>query len=338
MDAQKRFELVKQNTQEILTEEELQKLAEEKKSIKAYYGTAPTGPFHIGYFIPLSKVFDFGKAGIKTRILIADIHACLDDLKTNWEELDKKAEYYQKCIELSFPWHEKPEFIKGSSFQLEKKYVLDTLKISTLATVNRATRAASEVTRMKNPKVSELIYPIMQALDEQYLDVDMQLGGMDQRHIMGFAREYLPILGYNKRVEVMTPLVVSLQGPGTKMSASIPMSHIKVYDSEQMIKKKINSAYCPEGITEENPIVQLSKYLVFPVEEKMEIKRDKKFGGDITIKSYEELEKLFREKALHPMDLKNSLAECLIKRFEKARNYFEKNQDSLKELGEKFLP
>ena len=79
--------------------------------------------------------------------------------------------------------------------------------MSTIATVDRATRAASEVTRMKNPKVSELIYPIMQALDEEYLDVDIQLGGIDQRHIFAFAREYMPAIGYRSRIEVMTPLV-----------------------------------------------------------------------------------------------------------------------------------
>lgn len=337
MDVEKRFNLIKQNTSEIVTEEELRKLLSEKKNISAYYGTSPTGPFHMAYFIPLSKVFDLSNAGVTTKILIANIHAALDDLKTPWEDIDKRAEYYKKCIELAFPWENKPEFVIGASFQLKKEYELDILKLSTLVTVARATRAASEVTRMKNPKVSELIYPIMQSLDEQYLDVDIQLGGVDQRHIMMLAREYLPIIGYKPRVEIMTPLIASLQGPGAKMSASIPMSHIKVYDSEEQIKEKINKAYCPIGDIKDNPILQLFQYLIFPIKKAVKVERPAKFGGDIEFGSYKEMENAFGEKKIHPLDLKNVLSSQLIITFKKARDYFGKNKDMLKGLGEAFV-
>src|SRR3989344_3745680 len=249
MDLDKKIELIKGNTQEILTEQELKEKLNKKKQLSSYYGTAPTGRYHMGYLVPLSKLFDFDKAGIKNKVLIANIHAALDDLKTPWEKIDFVGDYYQKCIELSFPWDKKPEFIRGSSFQLTMEYQLDVLKLSASSTVARTTRAASEVTRMKNPKVSELIYPIMQSLDEEYLDVDIQLGGVDQRHILTLAREYLPQIGYKKRVEIMTPLIVSLKGPGVKMSASMPETSINVYESEESVRKKINKAYCPEGET-----------------------------------------------------------------------------------------
>ncbi len=338
MDAKQRFELVTRNTAEIITKEELHALLEEKQHPKAYCGIAPTGPVHLGYFIPFSKILDFEKAGIETKILIADLHAALDDLKTRWEVLDKKAEYVKKCIELALPWEKKPKFVRGSEFQLNKNYVLDVLRGSTITTVKRAMRAASEVTRMKNPKVSELIYPVMQALDEQYLDVDIQLGGIDQRHIMALARELLPMLGYKKRVEIMTPLVASLQGPGTKMSASLPKTHIKVYDSEEGIREKIRKAYCPEGIAEDNPILQLARFIIFPAEGKMKIEREPKYGGTLELNNYEELETLFSEKKLHPLDLKNAVAEYLIKILKKARDYFNSHRDMLEELGPEFLP
>jgi tyrosyl-tRNA synthetase len=338
MEIEKRIELIKRNTKEIITLGDLHKLLEEKAHPRAYFGTAPTGPFHIGYLIPMSKIFDFEKAGINTIILLADIHAALDDLKTKWEELDKKAEYYQMCIEHAFPWKTKPSFVRGSSFQLEKKYVQDMLKLSTITTIKRAMRAASEVTRMKNPKVSELIYPIMQALDEQYLDVDIQLGGIDQRHILAYAREVLPLLGYKKRVEVTVPLIASIKGPGTKMSASLPETCIKIYDSEEGIRKKIMKAYCPSGVVEENPILQLYRYLVFPIYGDVVIERPRKYGGDVAFSNYQELEKAFISQQIHPLDLKQTLSSYIIKTFSDARKAFDKKLDLLQELGPAYLP
>lgn len=327
MDLNKKLELIKKNTAEILTEEDLKKKLTKKEKLSAYYGTAPTGLYHMAYLVPLSKLFDFDKTGIENKVLIANIHAALDDLKTPWEKIDFVGDYYQKCIELSFPWSRKPQFIRGSSFQLTKEYQLDVLKLSTLSTVARTTRAASEVTRMKNPKVSELIYPIMQALDEEYLDIDIQLGGIDQRHILTYAREYLPLLKYESRVEIMTPLIVSLRGPGVKMSASIPESRILVHDSEETIKKNINNAYCPAGIVQDNPILQLTKFIVFSVKDKFKIERDKKFGGDVLFNNYSNLEKEFINKNIHPSDLKNALGKELINIFKRVRRYFEKNKD-----------
>ena len=333
-----RLELIKRNTVEIITEKELRDLFETKSNLSVYIGRATTGPLHLGHILALSKLLDFQKAGFRTKILLADIHAAMDDLKAKWDDLDKRTEYTRACIENSFDWRNKPEFVRGSDYQLEKEYSMDILKLSTISTVDRAMRAASEVTRMKNPKVSELIYPIMQALDEEYLGVDVQLGGLDQRHIFAYARDYLPEIGYKKRVEVMTPLVASLQGPGTKMSSSVKSSNIKVYDSEESIKRKINSAYCPEGIVDGNLLLQIARFLVFPSQDKITIERPQKFGGDMTFGSYKELEEEFAKKTLHPADLKAYISSYLIKRLEKVRKFFEKKQDILKDLGPEFLP
>lgn len=54
------------------------------------------------------------------------------------------------------------------------------------------------------------MYPLLQALDEQYLGVDAQFGGVDQRKIFMFAEEQLPGIGYRKRIHLMNPMVPSL--------------------------------------------------------------------------------------------------------------------------------
>ncbi len=338
MDVEERISLIKRNTLEIIKLDDLKQLVESGQPMSAYIGRAPTGSIHLGHLVVLGKLFDFEKAGIRTKILIADIHAALDDLKSKWEDLDKKVDYTKKCIELAFDWEKAPEFVRGSDFELSQSYVTDMLKLSTITTVERALHSASEVTRMKNPKVSELIYPIMQALDEEYLDVDIQLGGMDQRHIFGYAREYLEKLGYRKRVEIMTPLISSINGPGTKMSSSVPESNIKIYDSEDSIKRKIMHSYCPEGVVDNNFIIQIINFFILPNDGGFHIERDEKFGGDIDITSSEQLINLYSEKKIHPLDLKNALADNLIKRFQNARDYFESQTDMLKDLGDSFMP
>lgn len=338
MDTEERLNLIKRNTLEIITLEELRTLLNEGKPLSVYIGRAPTGSIHLGHLVALGKLFDFEKAGIHTKILIADLHAALDDLKSKWEELDKRVDYTKKCIELAFDWERIPEFIRGSDFELSQPYVSDLLKLSTFTTIEKAIHAASEVTRMKNPKVSEIIYPLMQTLDEEYLDVDIQLGGMDQRHILAYAREYLEKLGYRKRVEVLTPLIASIRGPGTKMSSSVPESNIKIYDSEESIKKKILNGYCPEGVVEDNFIVQIVNFFILPNDGNLKIERETKFGGDIIIESPEQMVKLYTEKKIHPLDLKNAVIQNLTERFKNAREYFERQTDLLQSLGESFMP
>ncbi|MBW2993701.1 tyrosine--tRNA ligase, partial [Candidatus Woesearchaeota archaeon] len=172
MNIKERLELVKRNTEEIITEEELIKLLEEKKMPTVYLGTSITGKPHIGYFLWVLKMADFLKAGLKVKLLLADLHGALDN--TPWDLLEKRFEYYNLIIPAMFKSIganiKNFEIVKGSEFQLKKDYWSDVLKLSTHASVRDCTKAASEVVKMgKNPRLSGLIYPIMQALDEEYL-------------------------------------------------------------------------------------------------------------------------------------------------------------------------
>lgn len=313
MDLEKKFELIKRNTVEIVTEEELLELLK-KKNPRVYLGTAITGKPHIAYFVWVLKLADFLKAGFKVKLLLADIHGALDN--TPWDVLEYRYQYYNKVIPLLFKAVgadiKNFEIVKGSDFQLKKEYMLDVLRMSTYASVNDCKRAASEVVKFgDNPKLSGLIYPIMQAVDEQYLDVDVQYGGLDQRKILMFARENLPKLGYRQRIEIMTPLIPSLVG-GEKMSASVEGSKIDLLDDENTVKNKVMNAYCREGEVEGNGVLAFLKHVIMVIKEdrneKLVVKRDKKFGGDLIFKSYDEVERAFIRKELHPLDLKNTLA------------------------------
>jgi len=85
-------------------------------------------------------------------------------------------------------------------------------------------------------------------------------------------------------------------------------------------------AFCPEKQVEENPVVEIVKYIIFRKFDSFVIKREEKYGGKVEFKSYEEFENAYRKGEIHPLDLKNSVAEYLNEILEPVRNYFEKNE------------
>ena len=215
LSVDERFELIKRNTQEIVKEDELKDLLKKKKNPVVYWGTSVTGKPSIAYFFPLLKLRDFSKAGFKIKILLADLHGAMDG--TPWKVLEKRYDYYKESITqilLSLETDlKKIEFVKGSEFQLKPEYMYDVLQLASKNSVNDCQRASAEVVKKsENPDVAGLIYPIMQALDEHYLGVDVQFGGIDQRKILMFARENLPKIHYSQRIDVFNPMIPGLVG------------------------------------------------------------------------------------------------------------------------------
>src|SRR3989344_8994383 len=315
MTPKERFDLIKQNTEEILTEQALHLLLSKKVKPVVYCGYEPSGPIHLGHFVTLTKLMDLQKAGFKVKILLADLHAMLNKKGTE-KEISKETKAWYKTIESI---KIEAEIILGSSFQFNKEYQIDVMNLAQNSTINRGLRSMQEIARdVKNATISQLWYPLMQIADIKHLKVDVALGGLEQRKIHMIGREMSKTLDH-KFVAIHTPLITSLKGPGQKMSKSIPGSGISVTDSLEEIKKTIKDAYCPEKEVKDNPILQISRLILFPRFEKIEIKRDKKFGGNLSFSNYESLEKTYSSGKLHPLDLKNSVIEYLWKIIEPIR-------------------
>ena len=229
------------------------------------------------------------------------------------------------------------KIIKGSEFQLKKDYINDLLKLSTFTSINDAKRAASEVVKFgDNPKLSGLIYPLMQALDEEYLKVDIQYGGIDQRKILMFARENLPKINYKPRIEIMTPMIPGLEGE--KMSTSIESSKIDLLDDEKTVKEKIKRAYCKQGEIENNSVLAFLKHVIMVIKEDnkqtLTVRRDPKYGQNLAFKTYKEIEEAFINNKLHPLDLKEALAEEI----NKLLTIIRKNIKELQKSSDKAYP
>lgn len=310
------FELAIRNTVEVVTEDELRSvMAQPEKSV--YAGYEPSGEIHLGHLVTINKLMDLKEAGFKVVVLLADLHAFLNQ-KGTMDEVRDLADYNRRCFEAVGLKGEGVEFVLGTDVQLTPEYELNVLRLSQAITLNRAKRSMDEVGRnMDAPRVSQMVYPIMQMVDIHTLGVDMALGGIDQRKIHMLAREYLPTIGAKAPLCMHTPILNGLNGK--KMSSS-EGNYISVADSEDVIRKKMKKAFCPPEI-EENPVLQTLKYHVFPRMGTVTLKRPEKFGGDREFSSYVECEAAYAAGEVHPADLKAMTTEGLIEVLAPAREY-----------------
>lgn len=143
-----------------------------------------------------------------------------------------------------------------------------------------------------------------------------------------FAREWLPKIGYKKRLHLMNSLIPGLSKTG-KMASSEPLSKVDFDDSDETIKHKISHAYSIDGKVEGNGLLALLKHILFHRLEAQKraliIHREAKFGGDLIYNNYEETEKDFECQKLVSADLKNAIADELISLITPLRQAIQEN-------------
>lgn len=154
------------------------------------------------------------------------------------------------------------------------------------------------------------------------------------------AEEKLPKLGFPKRAHLMNKMVPGLTG--AKMSASDPGSKIDMLDSPADVKKKLKNAACIEGVVEGNGVLAFVETVLLPIARLrteteatgvkladqpgisrsflapdapagtvFSIVRPEKYGGNLHYSNYETIEADFAAKKLHPLDLKNGVADAI---------------------------
>jgi tyrosyl-tRNA synthetase len=109
-------------------------------------------------------------------------HGFLDNLKAPIELVEYRAKYYRfvviAILEAVGVPTDKLRFVLGSSYQKSPEYIMDLYKLCSVVSEHDAKKAGAEVVKQSdNAPLSGLLYPILQVLDEQYLDVDAQFGG-----------------------------------------------------------------------------------------------------------------------------------------------------------------
>lgn len=311
-------------TEEIVKQEELIELFKTNSSPNHYIGLEISGFLHLGSLISTGfKINDFVKAGVKCKIFLADWHTLINDkLGGDWKTISKVSKYYQDAFKLVCP---DAEIILGSKLYEEKtEYWSELVKFTKHMSIARTMRTLTIMGRSEDDKkidVAKLLYPAMQAVDIHSLDVDIAHAGMDQRKIHMLVREIFPKMKWKVPIAVHHKLLPGLSKPADasgdkivgKMSKSDPNSGVFIHNSDDEIRKKISKAWCEEANIENNPLLEISKSVIFHEFNEMKVERPEKFGGNVSYTNFNQLEKDFAEKKLHPGDLKQTVGNYLVK-------------------------
>jgi tyrosyl-tRNA synthetase len=352
MDVKTKVNLIKEFAEEIVTEEELIKLFEKNPHPIAYDGFEPSGRIHIAQgLLRAITVNKLTSLGIKFKFWVADWFAMLNNkYNGDMKKIKIVGEYFIEVWKACGMDLDNVEFIWASEFiKKHPEYWETVLKLSMNASVNRVLRCGQIMGRedsTDNPS-SQILYPLMQAADIHHLNVDIAQLGMDQRKVNMLARDVFPKLNLTPPVVISHHMLLGLQFQETdktgidrkialKMSKSKPETAIFMTDSKDEIFEKFKKAYCPEGKEEDNPVLEYAKYIVLEKFKSITIKRPEKFGGNLIVKNYEELKNLYLKKEIHPLDLKNTIAEYIDELLEPIRKHF-KSSKKAKELEKQVL-
>ena len=350
MTTEERLNLIRQVGEEIVKEDELVKLLESGERLYCYDGFEPSGQIHIAQgLLRAINVNKMTKAGIKFRMWVADWHAMANNkLGGDLEKIKTTGKYFIEVWKASGMDLSNVEFLWASDMVKNPDYWKLVVQVGKSNALRRFIRTAEMMGReesLDNLTGANIIYSCMQVTDIFMLKAKITQLGMDQRKLNMLAREIGPQLGYWKPVVVSHHMLMGLGKPPSvetihelslpknkinrvialKMSKSLPDSAVFMTDTTEDIKRKINKAWCPEGEIKENPVLEYCKYIIFEKFNQVIVERPQKFGGPVILNSYQNLEHLFAEKKIHPIDLKQTVIVLLDQLLAPVRKHFEQN-------------
>jgi len=346
MDLETRLELTCRDTEEIITKEEMRAILETRSRPRAYWGFEPSGLMHIGMGLVCGrKILHMVEAGFDFTVFLADWHAWINNkLGGKMENIRMCGEYFRQCFAAIGIHPSKATYAWASDLASKKEYWERVIRIAKSISISRVWRALPIMGRSmessKEQEAASTFYPCMQVSDIFELQLDVACAGMDQRKAHALARDVADKLGWRKPTSLHTHLLMGLAGTkrmdfaaydespdlsaliSSKMSKSVPESTIIVHDDPEKIKEKVMAAYCPPKETKANPVLEMAQHIVYPWTGSLTIQRPAKFGGPSSYPSFEELRQEYRDGKVHPLDLKNAVADSLIRILEPVREEF----------------
>lgn len=240
---------IKRGADEILVEEELIEKLKLDRPLKIKLGMDPTAPdIHLGHTVILNKLRTFQNLGHEVYLLIGDFTAQVGDPTgknatrppLSAEKIKENAKTYaDQAFKILDP--NKTKIVYNSEW-LEKLGATGMIKLAAKQTVARMLERDDFKKRYASGTpiaIHEFIYPLLQAYDSVALNIDVELGGSDQKFNLLMGRELQKEMGQKPQCTLTMPLLVGLDGV-KKMSKSAG-NYIGIHEAPDDMFGKIMS-------------------------------------------------------------------------------------------------
>lgn len=319
--------------EECIQENELHDLLEKKAHPVCYDGFEPSGRMHIAQGVLRTvNVNKLTLTGSVFRFWVADWFAMLNNKMGG--DLDKIRLVGQYMVEIwksvgmdmtnvEFLWASK-EIISHSA-----SYWLRVIDIARRTTIARTLKCCTIMGRKEKDgmQAAQILYPLMQCADIFNLKADICQLGIDQRKINMLARDYCDQAKIRfKPIILSHHMLMGLKEGQEKMSKSDPESAIFMEDAEDDVSRKIEKAFCPEGVVEANPILDYMKHIICPHFITGGVTVKLVCGSEKTFTTYQELEDAFVARQVSAVDLKTALTKYLNEILEPVRKHFSQGE------------
>lgn len=313
--------------------------------IQCYVGFEPSGKAHIGWKVLSLQLRRMLDAGANVMIFLADWHAWVNDkFNGNMEAIQRTAEYMEDTFrallqhppegegagELQFKWAS--ELMESGEYWAR---VLRCSKGATLAMVRKTFTIMGRDEASSDHDLSKFYYPAMQASDIFEMDIDVALGGMDQRKAHMFMRDVASKYGWPKATCLHTPIISSLKASGSrmesfdhKMSKSDPGGALLLHDTHEQIRKKMRKAYISPD-DEQSPVYELAEHIVLAEFGEICVTPDPRFGEPSVWTSLDDFRAAVMDGSLHPLDAKFGVADGLAKGLAFVHKHFLEHPEKL---------
>lgn len=205
--------------------EALEKVLRSGKKLKLYQGFDPTGTqLHIGHAVALRKLRQFQELGHHVIFLIGDFTAMIGDpsgksttrkpMTREQAILNAKTYKEQASRILRFDGENSVE-IKHNSEWLGKMSAIEFFQLSHLVSYQQIIERDMFQERMKQGLdlfANELLYPLLQAYDSVFMDVDLEIGGSDQMFNMLMGRKLMRKMKQKEKFVLTVPLLTDSSG------------------------------------------------------------------------------------------------------------------------------
>uniref|UniRef100_K3X690 tyrosine--tRNA ligase n=1 Tax=Globisporangium ultimum (strain ATCC 200006 / CBS 805.95 / DAOM BR144) TaxID=431595 RepID=K3X690_GLOUD len=326
-----RFAVARSVGEECIQESELKVLLEKKVNPVCYDGFEPSGRMHIAQGVLRTvNVNKLTSAGAVFRFWVADWFAMLNNkMGGDLEKIRLVGKYMVEIWKSAGMDMTNVQFLWASNEILaySHNYWLRVIDIARRTTIARTVKCCTIMGRKEKEgmQAAQIMYPLMQCADIFCLKADICQLGMDQRKINMLARDYCDLVKLKFKPIIMSHhMLMGLKEGQEKMSKSDPESAIFMEDAVEDVNRKLEKAFCPEGIVEANPILDYMKHIIFARYAKEGV-AVKLVSGDVkTFTKYQDLEDAYVAREMTPEELKTSLAKYLNEILEPVREHFSK--------------